>query len=118
MRASSRSARRLRQAAGELGARPHAELAERLAQVVLDRARADEELRGDLPVGASLRCKTRDLRLLRGQLVERLDGSPAGALAGRLELDPRALGERLHPEVGEELVGGPELPACVVAPAS
>src|SRR6476659_9316000 len=117
MRTPSRRARRLRQAAGELSSRPHAELAERLAQVVLDRARADEELCGDLPVGASLRCEARDLRLLWRQLVERLHGSLAGALASRLELGPRALGERNHSEVGEELVGGTQLPACILAPA-
>ena len=39
-------------------------------------------------------------------------GPFAGALAGRLQLDPGALGERLHPEVGEELVGDSQL-ACV-----
>ena len=39
----------------ELHAGLHVELAERLAQVVLDRARADEELRGDLAVGVPLR---------------------------------------------------------------
>ena len=39
----------------ELHAGLHVELAERLAQVVLDRARADEELSGDLAVGVPLR---------------------------------------------------------------
>ena len=45
------------QAVRELRARLHAELAEHLAQVVLDRARADEQLRGDLPVGVSLAAR-------------------------------------------------------------
>ena len=44
-------------------------------------------------------------------------GPFAGALAGRLQLDPRALGERLHPEVGEEVVGDPQLLARVKASA-
>ena len=39
----------------ELHARLDVELAERLAQVVLDRARADEQLSGDLAVGVPLR---------------------------------------------------------------
>ena len=39
----------------ELHAGLHVELAERLAQVVLDRARADEQLSGDLAVGVPLR---------------------------------------------------------------
>ena len=38
-------------------------------------------------------------------------------LAGRLQLDPRALGERLRPEAGEEVVGGAQLLARVHAPA-
>ncbi len=38
----------------ELGSRGHVQLAKRLAQVVLDRARADEELRGDLAVRVAL----------------------------------------------------------------
>src|SRR6476619_5417854 len=38
-------------------------------------------------------------------------------LTGRLQLDPSAFGECFHPEVGEELVGGPELGAGVPASA-
>jgi hypothetical protein len=41
---------------------------------------------------------------LGGQVVARVDGPFAGALAGRLELDPRALGERLHAELRERFV--------------
>jgi hypothetical protein len=36
-----------------------------------------------------------------GEVVECLDGPFAGVLAGRLELDAGALGERLHPELRE-----------------
>ena len=88
-----------------------------LAQVVLDRARADEQLRGDLAVRVSLRHEARDLRLLRRQLTQGVDGAFASVLAGRLQLDARALGERLHAEVGEEAVGRPQLPACINASA-
>jgi hypothetical protein len=52
-----------------------------------------------------VRRKAGDLGLLRGELVNRVHTPLAGTLARRLQLDPRPLGERLHPEVGEELVG-------------
>jgi hypothetical protein len=65
----------------------------------------------------SLRGKARDLCLLRGELVERAHGPLPGPLAGRLQLDPGALGERLHPEVGEKLVGDSQFLACVKASA-
>jgi len=64
-----------------------------------------------------MRDEARDLGLLRGELVKGVHGPSAGALAGRLQLDPRALGEGLHPEVGEELVGDPQLLAGVEASA-
>jgi hypothetical protein len=71
----------------------------------------------DLSVCLSFRGQSCDLRLLRSELVERVDRPFAGALACRLELDPRPLGERVHPEVREEPVGDPELLACVQASA-
>ncbi len=40
-----------------------------------------------------MRCKAGDLRLLRGELMERVHGPLAGALARGLQLDMRALGE-------------------------
>ena len=79
----------------------HSELAERLAQVVVDGARADEQLGRDFRVGGTVGRKAGDLRFLRGQVVTRLDGPFARVLAGRLELDPGALGERLHAELRE-----------------
>jgi hypothetical protein len=42
---------------------------------------------------------------LGGELAAGLDGSFAGVLAGRLELDPRTLGERLHAELDESFAG-------------
>ena len=81
----------------ELRARSHSQLAERLAQVVLDRARADEQLRGDLSVGMSLRDEAGDLRFLRRKLAERLHGPFTGALACRQQLAFRAPRERFVP---------------------
>jgi hypothetical protein len=57
------------QAARKLLARVHAELAEHLSEVVLDRARADEQLSGDLPVGVSLRSEPGDLGFPRRELA-------------------------------------------------
>ena len=63
------------------------------------------------------RHKAGDLRLLRRQLTKGVDGASAGMLAGRFQLDACALGERLHAEVGEEVVRRPQLPACIDASA-
>src|SRR5439155_7569775 len=55
-------------------------------------------------------------RLLWCELIERVHRPLACLLAGRLEFDARAFCEGLHPEVGEELVGGSELPPRVDPP--
>src|SRR5437764_442081 len=73
----------LRQSPRELRARLDAELAKHLVKVVLDGACADEQPGCDLSVGLPLRREARDLRLLRGELVERVHGSFAGPLTGR-----------------------------------
>ena len=57
----------------------------------VDRARAEEELRGDLPVREALRDEAGDLELLRGQLVARARVALARRLAARPQLDPRPL---------------------------
>src|SRR5438309_11635174 len=101
--------RSLSQFLRELRSRGHVELPERLAQVVFDGARADEEWGGDLAVRVAIGRETRDLRLLRRELVERVGGPLSCMLARRLQFDPRALGEGVHPEVHEELVRGSEL---------
>ena len=51
--------------AGELGAGGHAGLPEHLPQVVVDGGRAQEQLRGDVPVALPLADQPGDLRLLR-----------------------------------------------------
>ena len=58
---------------------------------------------------SSLRGKAGDLCLLWSELVQSRHGSLAGTLARRLQLEPRALGERLDSGVSEELVGGSQL---------
>ena len=83
----------------------HSQLAERLAQVVVDGARADEQLGRDFRVCGTVGGKAGDLRFLGGQVVTRLDGPFARVLAGRLQLDPGALGKRLHAELHKQLVG-------------
>ena len=82
----------------KLRSRLHSELAERVAEVVLDGGLADEQPRRDLWIRLSLRGKPSDLPLLRGELVQRLNAPPPSVLACRLELKPCALGERLPPK--------------------
>jgi len=73
-------------------------------EVVIDCARANEQLPGDLPVRGPFCHKAGYVRLLWSQLIARLDGSLARALAGGRKLDACSLGERVHPEFGEHLV--------------
>src|SRR5580765_6632428 len=76
--------------AGQLRPRGHSNLAECLAQVVLDGARADEQSRRDLFVGVTFRRETSDLELLRSELAQRVDGPFAGMLACCLQFEPCA----------------------------
>src|SRR5262245_54199448 len=80
-------------------------------------ARAEEKLRADLRVRATLARKLGDLGLLGGEVTERLGCSPAGLLARREELTTRALGERLHPHGDEHVVRRMQLLARVDASA-
>src|SRR5438105_13905996 len=105
----------LRQSAGELRARLDVELAEYLVEVVLDGACADEQSRCDLSVRLPLRGEARDLRLLRGELVERVHGPFAGTLTCRQQLAFGAAGERLGADAGELLKGGAQLLSSVEA---
>ena len=84
-----------RESPAELAARADVELGEDLAQVVLDGARADEQLRADLGVRAAVAGEPGDLRLLRRERVARLGGALARRLAGGQQLAAGALGERL-----------------------
>src|SRR5262249_23550497 len=89
------------------------ELHEHLAEVVLDRARTDEELGADLRVGVTVAGKRRDLKLLRRQRVAHVCRSAARGLAGGDQLPTRALGECFRAYVDEPLVGRAKALACV-----
>src|SRR6478735_2875619 len=95
--------------AAQLPAGADVELGEDLVQVVLDGARADEQLRADLRVRLPLGGEAGDLLLLGREDVACLGGAPGHGLAGGRELTAGALGERLGPGAGEGVVGRPEL---------
>lgn len=59
------------------------ELAVDVAEMRLDRLRADEQLGGRFAVGRALGDNDRDLQLLWGELVARVCGAAAGTLATR-----------------------------------
>ena len=62
-----------------------------------------------LRIGQPIAGQPGDLPLLGGQIVARFDGPLAYLLARRLKLIPCALGERLHPDRGQDLVGRAQL---------
>ena len=71
----------------ELVAGLHVELAECLAEVVVDGVGADEQLRGDLSVGGTVGGEAGDLCFLRGEGIAGLDGPLARVLADGPEFD-------------------------------
>src|SRR6185312_6786716 len=90
-------------------ARCDLELDERVVQMPLHGASAEEELCGDLRVGEAIAGEPRDLLLLRRQLVAQLGAALAHGLARRQELAPGPLCERLHPDPNEQPVGRAQL---------
>src|SRR5271155_5723513 len=89
------------------------ELPKDLVQVVLDRARADEHLSGDLSVRASLGHKLCDARFLRREAAPGVKGPLASALPRSAQFDARPFGETFTPEIREEFVGGAQLLASI-----
>jgi len=89
-------------------------------RVVLDRGRADEQLRRGLTVGVTLDDQPGDLGFLRRQRQGRFRSSGSRMAAGGLELGPGPLGEALGAHAGERVGGGAELvaglPAAALAP--
>src|SRR5215472_4041153 len=76
----------------EFGAGRDAELGEDLMQVVVDRAWAEEQLRGDVAVGQAAGDQAGDLEFLRCQLVHG-GGTPlAGGFSRRSQLGLGPLG--------------------------
>ena len=98
----------LRQRRLELPARGYVELREHVAQVPLGRACADEQLRADLRVRQALTREPGDLLLLRRELLACAKRALPGLLACRQQLAAGALGERLHANRRELLIGGPQ----------
>src|SRR3954452_7227368 len=93
----------------QLGAGGHAELAEDIAEVEVDGARADEQLRGGVPVGQPLPDQPGDLALLRGQVGGGRDVAPARGLAGGAQLLRRPLGPRGGTELLEQGESGAQV---------
>src|SRR5262249_23226199 len=85
------------------------ELEEDLAQVVLHRAGADEQLRPDLGVGEPIPGESCDMCLLGREHAARVVGAAPHGLTGGLELVTSAVGEPLGADAAEQLVGGSEL---------
>src|SRR5262245_15303040 len=75
----------------QVGARRDGELGEDLAQVVVDRARAEVELPADLAVGQTVGDEARYLELLRRELAEARGVALARGLAARSQLPARAI---------------------------
>src|ERR1700677_580517 len=99
----------------DLSAGADAELGVHLAQVPLDRARADEQLGADFRVGLPLTGEPGDLRLLGGELLARLGSVVADGFPGSQQLTASALRERLEAYRGAHLVGRTQLLARVDA---
>src|SRR5215471_9421399 len=100
---------------GELGAAGDVQLAEDLAQVVLDGAGAEEQPGGDLPVGQVPGDQPGDLLLLGGEHPCRLGAARTRSLAGGAELGPGPGGESFHADRVEQREGGAQLVAGVAA---
>jgi hypothetical protein len=79
---------------------------------VLHGARAEEDPRSDLRVLPPITGQPRDLPFLGGAIITCLDRALARGLARRCS-SQRALGERLHPDRVEQLVGRAQLLARV-----
>src|SRR6266511_2564152 len=97
----------------ELRARADAELPEDVAEVGGDRARAEEELRGDLAVAEPLRDEVCDLQLLLGQLAAGVGDATTRRLAARAQLDACPFRPQLGPECLESVESRPKMLACL-----
>src|SRR4030088_1323101 len=89
------------------------ELCEHVAQMPLHGPRAEEELRADLRVRQAVAGEPRDLPLLCGQVVTRLDRALADPLARRREFPGCTVAEGFHAERSELIVSRPEVLACL-----
>src|SRR6185312_9357303 len=99
--------------AEQLVTREDVELAEDLAQVVLDRARADEEVDADLRVAVTVAGEPGDRLLLGGELVDVVDRVDPHGRGRRRELALGAGGEGLGTDRHERVEGRAQLLAGV-----
>src|SRR6185503_10869985 len=90
-------------------------LGEHLAQVPLDGARTEEQLRADLRVRQSFASEPCDLSLLWSQFVAGLGDALAHSLAGGQQFTSGTVRERLHADRLEQLVRRSQLCARVDA---
>ena len=107
----------LGQGDAKLPERADAELGEHLAQMPLDRAGAEEQLRPDLGVRQAIPGQPGDLLLLPGEFLARLGAALARLLPGSGQFPAGALGEGLHADGGEQVVGGAQLLTRIAAAA-
>src|SRR4051812_2676473 len=87
----------------QLCPRGDVELPEDVAQVVVDRPRAEEELCGDLSIRGALAHEAGDLELLRRELVDRAGIAFPCRLPARAELAASPLFPRSGPQALERL---------------
>src|SRR4051794_13850541 len=104
-----------RECSRELVARMDAELQIHVTQVVLDRLGTEEERRGRLARRLPLGEETRDLQLLRREVVERARVAAASGLTRGRELRPSLLGPRARAERFEHPESLAQLLACADA---
>src|SRR3954447_9080371 len=99
----------------KLVTRMNAELPIDVTEVVFDRLGTEEERRGSLARRLPLGEETRDLQLLRRQVVERARVAAARGLARGRELRASLLGPRARPERFEHPESLAQLLACADA---
>lgn len=103
--------------AAQLVARGDVELLKDLAQVVLHRSMADEELCADLWVGETIPGQSGDLCFLGCQHDAGVVGAPEHGLTRGPELATGTLGERLSTNVAKRVVGCAKLVTRIHPPA-
>src|SRR5258708_16856544 len=100
----------------ELDPGSYAEFPEYLAEVVVHRAGADEQLLGDVAVGRAVGGQVRDAGLLGSEVEFGLRGPRPGFFAGGAQFTSRLFGEAGRAHGVEHVLGGAEL-ASRVAPS-
>src|SRR5262249_58931007 len=93
----------------KLAAGADAQLGEYLAWVPLDRARGQEQLGAELRAGVAVAGQPGDLLLLRREPVARRGAAPSYLLPRGDQLPAGALGERLHADRVQHVVGRAQL---------